>query len=35
MNERHYERHYDTSCDPMFCVPTRKYGVLEFVIKAL
>ena len=28
-------RHYDTSCGPMSCVPTRKDGVPEFVIKAL
>ena len=28
-------RQYDTSCGPMSCVPTRKDGVLEFVIKAL
>ena len=26
-------RHYDTSCGPMFCVPTKKDGVPEFVIK--
>ena len=26
-------RHYDTSCGPMSCVPTRKDGVPEFVIK--
>ena len=28
-------RHYDTSCGPMSCVPARKDGVPEFVIKAL
>ena len=28
-------RHYDTSCGPMSCVPTRKDGVPEFVIKLL
>ena len=28
-------RHYDTSCGPMSCVPTRKGGIPEFVIKAL
>ena len=28
-------RHYDTSCGPMSCVPTRKDGVPEFVIKTL
>ena len=27
--------HYDTSCGPMSCIPTRKDGVPEFVIKAL
>ena len=26
-------RHYDTSCGLMSCVPTRKDGVPEFVIK--
>ena len=26
---------HDTSCGPMSCVPTRKDGVPEFVIKAL
>ena len=26
-------RHYDTSCGPVSCVPTRKDGVPEFVIK--
>ena len=26
-------RHYDTSCGPMYCVPTRKDGVPELVIK--
>ena len=28
-------RHYDTLCGPMSCVPTRKDGVPEFVIKEL
>ena len=28
-------RHYDTSCGPMSCIPTRKDGVPEFVIKLL
>ena len=28
-------RHYDTSCGPMSCVPTRKDDLPEFVIKAL
>ena len=28
-------RHYDTSCGPMSCIPTRKDGVPEFVIKPL
>ena len=28
-------RHYDTSCGPMSCVPTKKDGVPEFVIKVL
>ena len=28
-------RNYDTSCGPMSCVPTRKDGVPEFIIKAL
>ena len=28
-------RHYDTSCGPMSCVPTRKDGVPEFDIKLL
>ena len=27
--------HYDTSCGPMSCIPTRKDGVPEFIIKAL
>ena len=28
-------RHYDTSCGPMSCVPTREDGVPQFVIKHL
>ena len=28
-------RHYDTSCGSISCVPMRKDGVPEFVIKAL
>ena len=28
-------RHFDTSCGPMSCVPTRKDGVAEFVINIL
>ena len=26
-------RHYDNSCGPMSCIPIRKDGVPEFVIK--
>ena len=26
-------RHYDTSCGPMSCIPKRKDGVPEFLIK--
>ena len=28
-------RHYDISCGPMSCVPTREDGVPEFLIKLL
>ena len=28
-------KHYDTSCGSMYCDPTRKDGVPEFVIERL